>query len=410
MLKPVVRFLHSADLHLDSPLKGLSNLPKAIYDDLSRSTINAFHKMVDVAINEKVDFVLIIGDLFDQESSSIKSSLELKKGLERLNSNFIKAYISFGNHDYMMQQKAKLNFPENTFVFPSNGVINTTYEKDGRVLAEISGFSYQQRAVIENMVEQYQKTTEAPYHIATLHGSLKTNQEHDTYAPFLLEDLKSVNADYWALGHIHKREILHQQPLVVYSGNIQGRHMKESGEKGCYLVELNGQEPHMSFHQLHDVLFSEEEVAIENVKSPEDIVNKLEQFKGTLRKEKHKTIVRLTVHLSGSDDLSIGPDFVDEVLEIVNETEEEENTWIWINEMRLMKHQQYDREELKESNPFINEILKTIDQTEELDAYIDELQLHPLFKKYTNIEMNDLKDEIKQEAEDIILRNLMKEG
>lgn len=407
MLNYKLRFLHSADLHLDSPFKGLRNLPDRIYDDLVKSTVVAFHRLIDLAIKEQVDFVLIVGDLFDQESSSIRSSLELKKGLERLNKHQINVYLSYGNHDYMMQEKAKLTFPPNTYIFPSDGVTNTVYRKDGQAVAEISGFSYHQQAVKDSMAKYYAKHSDAPYHIATLHGSIKSNQDHDHYAPFLIEDLKEVNADYWALGHIHKREIISETPFVVYPGNTQGRHMKEEGEKGCYLVEMNNHNPELQFCSLQEIIFSEEELGIDDVHNPSELMDKLVHFKDTLRNEKRKMVIRLTIHLNES--IRLTPENIEDILDTINQTEEDEEFWIWFNEIKIHEQIDVDEDDLLKSNPFMNEVMQTIEQTEELDSYLEELERHPLFRRYMNISLDDMEEDIKIEAKELILRKLVKD-
>ncbi|WP_054754954.1 metallophosphoesterase family protein [Piscibacillus salipiscarius] len=277
----------------------------------------------------------------------------------------------------MMQEKAKLIFPQNTYIFPSDGVNSTTYHKHGQPLAEISGFSYRKQAIKENMVASYQRVTDASYHIATLHGSLKTDQIHDHYAPFLIEDLKKIETDYWALGHIHQREIISHEPLAIYPGNIQGRHMKERGEKGCYIVELNGSKPTYQFYPLQNIVFSEEEVAVEDIQKPSELVEFLLKFKDSLRKRHSKMMVRLILNIREND---FSEDRVEDLLDTLNESEEDEENWIWFSELKL-RQEQISWDEIIESNPFIKEVLKTIEETDDLSSFLLDLKRHPLYRK-----------------------------
>ncbi|RPF50156.1 metallophosphoesterase family protein [Aquisalibacillus elongatus] len=404
-----IRFIHSADLHLDSPYKGLKGLPDRIFQDIKTSTMTAFNRLIDLAIDLNVDLLLIVGDLFDQESTSIKSSLQLKKGLERLNQQGIKVYISYGNHDYMMQDKVNLTFPENTYVFPSHEVTNAVFEKDGERVAEISGFSYYSQSVKERMVENYRKTSDAPYHIATLHGSLQGQDEHAVYAPFSLGDLKKVDANYWALGHIHKREWIMDEPYAVYPGNIQGRHMKETGEKGCYLVELSDHQTDLNFYSLQEVVFTEEEIALDNVHLIDDLIEKLQSVKKTLRQEHQKYVVRMQVHLNEASELTLDSEQIEDVLSVLNEEEEDEPYWIWFSELNVQEPQIIS-EDLSKTNLFVSEVLQTIKQTEDLDDYLEDLLKHKIFRRHTAFDQERFQEEVKQEAEQMILHELLRNG
>src|SRR5699024_1547924 len=148
-------------------------------------------------------------------------------------------YLSYGNHDYVSGNKLRLSFPENVHVFPNENIQSFLYENNKEPLAKIYGFSYENRVVLENKESQYEVVdSSVPFHIGTLHGSLDGLEGHDPYAPFHLTDLKAKAMQYWALGHIHQRQIISENPHIIYPGNIQGRHRNEAGEKGCYYVQM----------------------------------------------------------------------------------------------------------------------------------------------------------------------------
>ncbi|MDX8045702.1 DNA repair exonuclease [Gracilibacillus sp. S3-1-1] len=258
----MITFIHCADLHLDSPFKGLKNIPTDLLAAVRKSTFKALDNLTEQAIKHQVDFVLLVGDVFDQEEQSMQAHMALLKAFRRLEAHQINVYISFGNHDYLASQTFPRNYPDNVYVFNSETVSSYPFKKGEQVAARIYGFSYENRAVLDNKIKEYQKTDEPCFHIATLHGSIGNEQakEHATYAPFQLSELKEAGFDYWALGHIHKRDVLAEHPPIVYPGNIQGRSTKETGEKGCYLVTLTENNPSLTFLPLSAMTFEKVEV------------------------------------------------------------------------------------------------------------------------------------------------------
>ncbi len=248
-MQPKLTFIHTADLHLDSPFKGAENLPSKMVERLRESTFVAYENLIDNAIKHQVDFVLIVGDIFDQEVQSIKAHIHLLDGFKKLKKHDIQVYLSFGNHDFVRAQTFKRDYPDNVHVFENNQVESKVFYKNKQPVATLYGFSYQEQAERKNRTDEYVRKGESHFHIAMLHGSIgdKENQVHARYAPFQLQDLIMKKFDYWALGHIHKREVIKTEPSIIYPGNIQGRSIKEVDEKGGYLVELTTTETNLTF-------------------------------------------------------------------------------------------------------------------------------------------------------------------
>ncbi len=236
----MVKFIHAADLHLDSPFIGLKSLPEFIWNAIYLSTFSALTKIVDSAITNQVDFICLVGDIYDTDERSVKAQAYLRNEMERLNSMNIPVYLLHGNHDYIENTGLHLDMPQNVFLF--NETVETKWltTKEGEQIA-ITGFSYDKRWVLERKIVDYpEKNPRATYQLGLLHGfSEGIDSEHGKYAPFSLVELKSKKYDYWALGHIHKRQQLATNPPIVYPGNTQGRSSKESGEKGFELVEMS---------------------------------------------------------------------------------------------------------------------------------------------------------------------------
>lgn len=241
-----IRFIHAADLHLDSPFTGLGRLlPDYLMKEIRESPFRSFQRIVRTALKENVDFVILAGDLFDGENRSLRTQVRLREEMQILREADIPVYIIHGNHDHLGGSWTKIDLPDNVHVFgPETSV--KRFEKKGTAV-HLYGFSYPRRHVPERMAGTYEKLEGADYHIGLLHGSAEGSSGHSPYAPFSAAELAEKGFDYWALGHIHIHSVVSEEPLAVYPGNIQGRNRKESGPKGCCLVELNGRDADYSF-------------------------------------------------------------------------------------------------------------------------------------------------------------------
>lgn len=255
-----MKFIHAADLHLDSPFLGLQNhiIPSKLWSLIRESTFTSFKKMVDDAIQQNVDFVLLVGDLFDRNDHSVRVETRFFEELNRLADHQIPVLISFGNHDYFNGDPSQLGYPANTTVFPNKVTTTNVVLRSGQRVA-VTGFSFGSQWVKRPVIEDYpQATGKAEWHIGMLHGSLESlHSPAAHYAPFTLKQLLEKNYDYWALGHIHKRQSLDERGTINYSGNIQGRHINEPGEKGYLLVKSDQQSLKTSFVATAPIVWEE---------------------------------------------------------------------------------------------------------------------------------------------------------
>ena len=230
-----MKFIHAADSHLGNPFKGLDReLPAALKQLVQASTMHAFEKMITQALTAQVDFLVIAGDLYSATENSPKVQVFVYQQFERLNQANIPVYLSFGNHDFEADQHAHLPWPTNVHVFSQDVATQRFTLASGERVA-LTGFSYQTPRQMQPVLTDFPvKSTTDDYHIGLYHGAL--GKAGDPYAPFTLQGLLTKRYDYWALGHIHVRQTLHEQPFIGYSGNLQGLNRKETGEKGYYLV------------------------------------------------------------------------------------------------------------------------------------------------------------------------------
>lgn len=235
----MVRFIHAADLHLDTPFSGLTHLPDMIWNAIRESTFLSLHNIVSIAIKEKVDFVLFSGDIYDVEDRSVRAQARFKKEMNRLKQMNIEVYLIHGNHDFFSNTSLHLTLPDNVKIFGKE-VETFIYETNKNERVALSGFSYEKRWIHNRMITQYPKRKNGvEYHIGLLHGYQEGDTyDHAKYAPFSISELQEKQYDYWALGHIHQRKKVCEHPLAYYPGNTQGRNKNETGEKGCLLIEL----------------------------------------------------------------------------------------------------------------------------------------------------------------------------
>jgi predicted MPP superfamily phosphohydrolase len=229
------RFLHAADIHLDSPLHGLSRYEGLPERDVRSATRAAFDNLVQYAIDDAVDFVLIAGDLFDGEWRDMSTGLYFARAIGRLDQAGIPVFLLAGNHDAESVITRSVPWPPNVRLFGTKRPETHTLA-DLRVA--IHGQSFATPAVTDNLVLAYPEAAIHHFNIGMLHTALAGRQGHAAYAPCSLDDLKSKRYDYWALGHVHEHEIVCEEPHVVFPGNTQGRTIRETGPKGAVIVTV----------------------------------------------------------------------------------------------------------------------------------------------------------------------------
>lgn len=228
-------FLHAADLHLGSPLVGLSGKDPARAAQLAAASRDAFSDLVTQAIEQAVAFVVIAGDVFDGDWRDMAIGLFFNKELARLEREGIPVYLLKGNHDADSQISKTLTLPGNVHVFPHRKPGSFELPDYDLVL---HGQSFAQRDVRENLAAAYPPARPGWCNIGVLHTACTGRPGHDAYAPCTPDDLARLGYEYWALGHIHAFEIVGRDPWIVYPGNLQGRSVRECGPKGAVLVDL----------------------------------------------------------------------------------------------------------------------------------------------------------------------------
>ncbi|MCT0225601.1 DNA repair exonuclease [Synechococcus sp. CS-1328] len=270
-----MRFLHASDLHLDSPLRGLAKHDDAPVDVLRGATREAFSNLIELAIEENVDFVLLGGDLYDGTWQDFSTAIFFSKKLGELDRAGIRVFGVLGNHDAQSKLTKALEKPKNLTLLPANKP-HTEVLDDLEVA--IHGQSFPQQQVVDNLAACYPMAMPGMFNIGLLHTSLDGREGHAAYAPCKLDDLLAKDYQYWALGHVHTREEVSTDPWVVFPGCLQGRHARETGPKGCCLVYVEDRKVQRVEHRVLDVVRWENCVVdLSNVDSLQGVLDSTER-------------------------------------------------------------------------------------------------------------------------------------
>lgn len=238
-----MKFLHIADVHLDSPFLGLSFLPSELFCQIKNAIQLSFEKAVNFAIDHDVDLVLLAGDTFDSIHPTPQSKIFFANQIKRLVDRQIQVVMLLGNHDYSQIDDLLLNESPYFKIIGSNEQIEQVdFMTKSQYKYRVVGFSYQHNHITEDIIAKYPPKSTSIYTIGLAHAGMKQSSvDQNNYAPFTLNEVKNLNYDYFALGHIHLRQVLSQEPWIVYSGNLQGRHVNEKDAKGFYFGQVDEQ-------------------------------------------------------------------------------------------------------------------------------------------------------------------------
>lgn len=232
----VFKFLHAADLHLDSPMVGLDRYPGSPVEEVRLATRQALDQLVTLAINEAVSFVVIAGDLYDGNWKDFNTGLYFNQAMSRLQRDGgIRAYVVSGNHDAESQIQKHLNLPSNVTWFPAHKPATERIDSLG---VAIHGQSHRESGLTDNLAIGFPAPMSGCFNIGLLHTAVDGRAGHQPYAPCKVHELQDKGYDYWALGHVHRAQVLCENPWIVFPGNTQGRSVRETGPKGCTIVTV----------------------------------------------------------------------------------------------------------------------------------------------------------------------------
>lgn len=272
----MIRFIHAADIHLDSPLKGLAKRHNLPADKILSATREALKNLVTLAIDQKVDFVLLAGDVYDGDPEDLTANFHFNQQMGRLYQKNIRVVMITGNHDAKSKISRPLTPPKNLTILSTDNPESFEITRDGEVIAIIHGQGFRNQAETRNLAGNYPPPIAGKLNIGILHTSLDGRDGHDNYAPTTTNELINKGYSYWALGHVHTREEVHQKPYIIFPGNVQGRHIRETGAKGCYLVTFkDNHEAQLDFKPLDVFRWEAITINLEGIEEESEFEGKL---------------------------------------------------------------------------------------------------------------------------------------
>jgi exonuclease SbcD len=328
------KFLHAADIHLDSPFQGLERYEGAPIEQMRQATRRAFANLVELALSEQVQFVLIAGDLYDRDWRDYGTGLFFVNQITRLRQANIPAFVIAGNHDAANKMTRTLRFQADVMLRTDEP--QTCLLKDLGVAIHGQGFAAE--AVTDDLSKKYPDPTPGYFNIGLLHTCANGRDGHARYAPCTIDGLVSKGYDYWALGHIHKREFLHEEPYIIFPGNVQGRHIGETGPKGCMLVTVHDNHHVEVEFRCVDVLRWERcDVDATEAESPDAVLARVVDNLVALRQESEGRTLAVRVEVRGScrahEQLLANPQkWINEIRSMAIETAAEE---LWIEKVKF---------------------------------------------------------------------------
>lgn len=343
-----MRILHAADLHIDSPLRGLDRYEGAPVDDVRGATRRAFENLITTALRERVDLLVIGGDLYDGDWPDHNTGLFFVKGVTQLAEEGIPVAVVRGNHDAASKLTKSLRLPRNVHLLADAKPQTVVIDSIG---VAIHGQSFVTAAVLDDLASAYPAAIPDCFNIGLLHTSLNGRPGHDNYAPTTLSVLQRKGYDYWALGHVHAAEIVSREPWIVYPGNTQGRHIRESGAKGCSLLSIeNGTV--LQHHAIALDVMRWETLSLDIATLP-DLDALLDAaaagMLGRLAQAEGRTLA-IRVRITGSGPLhrmlAIQPETVEQQLRSV--AIEASNAQVWIEKVELTTRPRLDLDRIAE--------------------------------------------------------------
>jgi exonuclease SbcD len=403
------RFIHAADLHLDSKFAGMKGLSDPIRQHVRESTFTALRHLVELAISEQVDFIVISGDVYDAADSSLRAHLSLQRAFEELGNQGIHVYVIHGNHDPLDGPRLQIKDADHVHVFgPEVESYVARRRDDHREVAVVSGISYPTSKVTENTAQKFHRDAESTlFHIAILHANVDGDPVHETYSPCTSKELVLSGYDYWALGHIHQRRVIHEYPHIVYAGNVQGRSVKEIGPKGCYVVEVSEDAGlQLTFHELDHVRWYREEISIDGIHEVDEWRILVEEKVDSIRRQcpEQMSIVRWMITGRSSihralESGHIAVELEDELRrrEIGRAESGQFGGLVWSESFSLHSGIDIDRSELIREDHFLGEMLRLAEKMNhdvDLTSELLEKALAPLMN---NREMRRIISESSEE-------------
>jgi len=414
----LLKFVHAADFHLDSPFAGLSEVEPEMQKLLREATFEAFTNVIDLCLNESVDFLLVAGDVYDGKDRSLRAQLRFRDGLKRLSDAGIRTYIVHGNHDPLDGWTASLQWPDLVHIF--GGKVETVeFVRDGEVRAIIHGISFEKNDIKDNLALKFRRQNSPLFQIGLLHCMIGSSAIHKSYAPCTIADLDAARLDYWALGHVHKMQVLKEHgPHIAYSGNTQGRHINEGGPRGCFLVSVDdGGDIQTRFVPTDVVRWHNAKLSIEGIADDDALLNGIQQCLMDVQTaaDGRPAICRLSVAGRGPMHAELRrAERLDEYVAVARGFGMRLSPRVCLADIKLKTSPEIDIELRMGSEDIVGDCLRLLrnarsdqDRSAELIQSLDELFMHSQVRRYLEPLDDEARDEVLMSAQSLLLDSLL---
>ena len=355
------RFVHAADLHLDTPFAAIGRVAPQIASRLRDASLEAFEALVAMAIEREAAFVVFAGDIYDAAERGVRAQLRFLRGVERLGEHGIPVFVAHGNHDPLDGWSAMRKPPANLTVFGCETVQAYPVTRGGEPLAQVYGISYPCRDVTENLSLRFQRNDAPGLHVAVLHCNVGSQPEHLAYSPCSIADLTRAGMDYWALGHIHSHLLLAERPWIVYSGSLQAGKSSELGPRGAVLVEAAGDAiDSVDFIELDRVRFAHVDVDISNEPDLHSLRKRILASATSGAQD-----LLLTITLTGRGPLHRDlrrPDAITDLLRDLRDELGIASPFVWIDRITDNTQSELDRAAIRRRGDFSADLIGLVDE------------------------------------------------
>lgn len=379
-----VRFIHAADLHLDAAFAGISReAGPTLSRSLHNATFVALERLIALCLAEKPDFLVLSGDIYNQEDGSLHAQLALRDGCRRLHEAGVRVFIAHGNHDPLTSRVQTLQWPDNVTIFSdtveafpvyAHATLPHTHAQPQASpddlppptqppMAVVHGISHATARETRNLARQFRRAPQQVLQVGVLHCTISSSTD-ERYAPCSLDDLATTGLDYWALGHIHERQILRQTPLVVYPGNPQGLHIGEEGPRGCLSVTAHADgRLETRFHPLGPVEWKVLVVAIDGLTTldalEERILDHMREHMDSAGDHMTHGIYRIVLAGRGPLDAMLrGNGILAEQTELLREAARQLPRHGWVKDVSLATRHDVDMDTLRTRPDLLGETLR----------------------------------------------------
>jgi DNA repair exonuclease SbcCD nuclease subunit len=380
-----VTFVHAADLHLDAPFQGIDASDERVRSALVAATYEALDRIVGLCLEERVDFLVVSGDVYNNRDKSLRSQFRFQAACQRLAEAGIHVFIAQGNHDPADGWSAGLPMPETVHYFSTTRVEAVPFERDGEAVCTLYGRGYPKSAERRDFAREFHRAPGDRVAIGVLHTNVGGREGYEDYAPSSMEELRAARMDYWALGHIHKPDVLSEDPRIVYSGCPQGLNPKEDGPRGCYLVTIDGAMVTQRFCPTHSVMWVRDSCDVsscDGVEAVRDCV-RVACARAGEQADGRPVVVRLDLvgRTEAHGVLSRGTAFTD-LMRDAREEQMRGDPWVWIDRLLDRTDGLHDIEAYREAQEFGGDLVRLADEVaadpgrlqEMLDSVLEPLQ------------------------------------